>query len=111
VIAGGQGAIAEETKEEQKLISKQVQANGQAVASLTLRQMETEAALDHAEDNSVVSADDPQFDNIFTDKPYDIKPEHSRRSHKQHNNEALPHHTLPKMQFPTFDGQQPQDLD
>lgn len=37
-----------ETKEEQKLISKQVQANGQAVASLTLRQMETEAALDHS---------------------------------------------------------------
>jgi len=37
-----------ETKEEQKLISKQVQANGQAVASLTLRQMETEATLDHS---------------------------------------------------------------
>jgi F0F1-type ATP synthase membrane subunit b/b' len=33
----------DETKADQKLISKQVQANGQAVASLTIRQMETEA--------------------------------------------------------------------
>jgi hypothetical protein len=96
-----------ETKEEQKLISKQVQANGQAVASLTLWQMETEAAMDHAEGNSMVSAEEPQFDNIFAAKQYDIKPEHSRRSPKQQNKESLPHHTLPKMQFPTFDGNNP----
>jgi hypothetical protein len=31
----------DEIKAEQKIITKQVQANGQAVASLTLRQMET----------------------------------------------------------------------
>ena len=35
----------DETKAEQKIISKQVQANGQAVASLTLQQMENEAAM------------------------------------------------------------------
>jgi hypothetical protein len=51
----------DETKANQKLISKQVQANGQVVASLTLRQMENEAALQHSEHISLISAKDAQF--------------------------------------------------
>jgi hypothetical protein len=55
------------TKEDQKLIAKQVQANGQAVANLTLRHMENEALTDNSENNSVVFDDDdePTFQNVF----------------------------------------------
>ena len=42
------------TKDDQKVIAKQVQANGQAVASLTLRHMEKEAVSNHFHDVSVV---------------------------------------------------------
>ena len=42
------------TKDDQKLIAKQVQANGQVVASLTLRHMEKEVVSDHSDDVSVI---------------------------------------------------------
>jgi hypothetical protein len=42
------------TKDDQRLIAKQVQANGQPVASLTLRTMKKEAIPDPFEDVSVV---------------------------------------------------------
>jgi len=45
-------------QEEQKKIAKQVQANGQTVASLTIRQMEKEKLEDSSDNASVVSAEE-----------------------------------------------------
>ena len=96
----------DDTKAEQKLISKQVQANGQAVASLTLRQMENEAALHQSENVSLGSGEEAHFDNIFANKAYAVKTEPSNRQ-QHHHKDSTPHHALPKMQFPTFDGNHP----
>jgi len=96
----------DDTKAEQKLISKQVQANGQAVASLTLRQMENEAAMHQSENVSLSSAEEAHFDNIFASKDYVVKTEPSNRQ-QHHHKDSTPHHALPKMQFPTFDGNHP----
>jgi hypothetical protein len=42
------------TREDQQKIAKQVQANGQAVASLTICQMENEALYDRSDDVLVI---------------------------------------------------------
>jgi len=96
----------DETKEEQKIISKQVHADGQAVASLTLRQMENEAAMHQSENVSLSSAEEAHFDNIFARKDYVVKTEPSNRQQHYHK-DSTPHHALPKMQFPTFEGNHP----
>ena len=62
------------TKEDQKLIAKQVQDNGLVVATLTLKQMENEALSDHLDDNSVIFDDEePPFDNIFGKNKHEDK--------------------------------------
>lgn len=66
------------------------------MASLTLRQMETEAALDTSESASIVSAEEPQFDNIFAEKQFEAKPEPSQKQHKHQHRDSLPNHTLPQ---------------
>lgn len=99
-----------EAKEEQKVISKQVQANGQAVATLTLRQMDTEANFDITDGASLGSVEDQRFDNIFakdTQPQPQPQPESSKRPLAQVYKESLPHNILPKMQFPAFDGHCP----
>lgn len=95
------------TREEQKLISKQVQANGQAVASLTIRQMEHEPQFDKSDTASSISVEDQHFENVFAGKKPEPKPEPSRKQYHKHNTETLPHHTVPTMQFPAFDGTSP----
>ena len=94
-------------QEEQKKIAKQVQANGQAVASLTIRQMEKEKLEDSSDNASVVSAEDTVFDNVFAAPTHDHKPGTSKRTHGHFNKDQLPHHSIPKMQFPMFDGTSP----
>jgi len=94
-------------QEEQKKIAKQVQANGQAVASLTIRHMEKEKLDDSSDNASVVSADETVFDNVFAAMTHDHKPSTSKRTHGHFNKDQLPHHSIPKMQFPMFDGTSP----
>jgi hypothetical protein len=99
----------QEHKTEQKLISQQVLANGQAVASLTLRQMEVEAQSEHSESLSMLSEEDPNY-NIFAKPTRDPAPATSkqpRHNHDHNRRDTLPHHALPKMQFAKFDGSQP----
>lgn len=94
-----------ETKEQQTLISKQVHANGAAVASLTMRQMDHDAHFDHSDTISSISAEDTSFNNIFAKRK--TAPEPSKSHTEPPKREALPHHTLPKMHFPMFDGRNP----
>jgi len=56
---------------------------------------------------SVVSADEIVFDNVFVGKTHDHKPGTSKRPHGHSNKDQLPHHSIPKMQFPMFDGTSP----
>ena len=77
------------TREDQKLISKQVQANGQAVASLTIRQMEPEAQFDKYETSSSLSVEDQHFDNVFAEKKPEPKPEPSRKRFHKHDSEIF----------------------
>lgn len=100
------------TKEEQRLIAKQVQANGQAVASLTLWTMETEAVSEHQDDASIIFYEEENdFQNIFAaKKKSEFKAEsskHPRHHRDHHHKENLPNYSLPKIQFPKFDGSQP----
>ena len=69
------------TKEDQKLIAKQVQANGQAVATLTLlRQMEKDAMSDHSDGVSVVFDEaNPDFQDVFATKKTDFRPGTSKQ--------------------------------
>lgn len=93
------------------MIAKQVQANGQAVANLTLRQTQNEASSDHFEAISVVFEEEElDFQNVFAKHKHDSRPGTSKQ-HKQYEDqprkEALPHHSLPKIHFPKFDGTNP----
>jgi len=56
---------------------------------------------------SVVSADEIVFDNEFAGKTHDHKTGTSKRPHGHSNKDQLPHHSIPKMQFPMFDGTSP----
>ena len=88
------------------MIAKQVQANGQAVASLTLRHMEKEVVSDHSDDVSVIfEEEEHDFQNVFATKKHEFRPGSSKQP-KQHE-ESLPHHSLPKIHFPKFDGSNP----
>ena len=98
------------TKEQQKMIAQQVRANGQAVASLTLRQMEKEAVSDHSDDVSVIFEEADDFQNIFAKNKTDFRPgtsKHPTRPDERTRQEALPHHSLPKIHFPKFNGSNP----
>lgn len=112
------GLIQQELKKEnadirdaQRVISQQVQANGQAVAALTLRQMEEEVHSDQSDLSSTTSDGSPSFDNLFANDKSVSKPGTSKHHSKTHTappgNQALPHHALPKMHFPKFDGTSP----
>lgn len=112
------GLIQQELKKEnadirdaQRVISQQVQANGQAVAALTLRQMEEEAHSNQSDLSSTNSDGSPSFDNLFAKDMTVTKPGTSKHHNKPHNepqgHQALPHHALPKMHFPKFDGTNP----
>jgi len=74
-----------------------VQANGQAVASLTIRQMEKEKLEDSSDNASVVSAEETMFDNVFVAPTHDHKPGTSKRTHGHFSKDQLPHHSIPKM--------------
>lgn len=97
---------------EQQFIAQQVRANGQAVAQLTVQQFEEDA---HSQSDSSVSGvfeEEALFSNVFaTDKPKGNTKAGTSRHHRPPQDhrriETLPHHTLSKIQFPKFEGEQP----
>lgn len=93
---------------DQKLIAQQVKANGQAVAHLTIKQFDHDA--ESVSDDSGIQDEDVMFENVFAKQKGTDKAEPSfqyRQPHQTPKRETLPHHTLPKMHFPTFDGTHP----
>ena len=95
---------------EKQFIAQQVRANGQAVAQLTLQQFDKEPQEFTEGSVSAIFEDEEEFQNVFAHTKHDHKPSTSKQPrHTQHHTkrEDLPHHTLPKMQFPTFDGDNP----
>jgi len=96
---------------DQQFIAQQVRANGQAVAQLTLRQFEKEAW--SVNNGSVIADEEVEFENVFAHGKAKAKPEpshHYRGSKPNPKQDSLPHHALPKMQFPSSDGTQPKIL-
>jgi hypothetical protein len=92
------------------------------VAQLTLRQFEDEAQSLSGGSPSVIYEEEAPFTNVFADakgkgnfKPSTSKQhkptfDNQKKENREENNpkkEQLPHHTLPKMQFPNFAGEQP----
>jgi hypothetical protein len=69
--------------------------------------MEHDMQSDQSESKSVLFDEEQSFDNMFATKEAEHKLGTSK-GHKRHTHrDTLPHHALPKMQFPTFDGSQP----
>jgi hypothetical protein len=98
----------QDQREAQRVMSQQVQANGQAVAALTLRTMEAEAQYDNSEEKSILSEEEPSFTNVFGKEKDIVEPSRkSKNKREQPKIDSLPHHTLPKMPFPKFDGSSP----
>ena len=94
---------------QQDFISQQVKANGQAVARLTLKQFDREESLG-SEGSSSEVLEDEEFQNMFGKGKAPYKPACSHQPKHQvdnHRKDDLPHHSLPKMQFPSFDGVHP----
>jgi two-component sensor histidine kinase len=80
------GLIQQELKKEnseirdaQRVISQQVQAIGQAVAALTLRQMENEAHSNHSDVLSLLSEEVPSFENVFGKTKDESRPGTSKK--------------------------------
>ena len=68
--------------------------------------MEKEAVSDHSDDVSVVfEEEEHDFQNVFATKKHEFRLGSSKQP-KQHE-EALPHHSFPKIHFPKFDGSNP----
>lgn len=95
--------MVEQCCKDQKFIAQQVQANGQVVAQLTMRQFD--------EDKSIsTSSDDQDFQNVFSKHTTASQPEHSKARKRKGDTtkeDTVPHHALPKMYFPKFDGSHP----
>lgn len=101
---------------EQQLIAQQVRANGAAVAQLTLHHFDHPEGSRDGDFTSVTSSEDYQgeMENVFAAKTSARQAGPSKnKHHRQHHNgrrdrtEKLPHHSMPKMVFPTFDGTHP----
>jgi len=77
---------------------------------LTLRQMQAEAPSDHSDAMSLLSDEDPNFQNIFAQPTANPGPGTSKQTRPDRagaRKDTVPHHALPKMHFPQFDGSQP----
>jgi len=66
---------------------------------------------DHSDDVLVIFDEEEQeLQNVFAKGKHTFRPRTSRQHRKhvdQSKNESLPHHSLPKIQFPKFDGTDP----
>ena len=76
-----------------------------------MQQFDKEDQIFSDDSGSVVFEEDEDgFQNVFAKGKKNTKPS-SSKPHKhyneQHTKDTIPHHSLPKMQFPTFDGEHP----
>jgi hypothetical protein len=68
--------------------------------------MEKETVSEHSDGVFVIfEEEDNDFQNVFATKKHEFKAESSKQP--KHNEESLPHHSLPKIHFPKFDGSNP----
>ena len=121
-------AVMDEYAEEQHIIAKQVHANGEAIARVTLRQMEDSAKYaegpkfdedTEADDiHSQVMDDNESFHNVFAKPQPTGRPEtstkHKLPPRQEKGNpsptvekQTLTKPTMPKMDFPVFYGSDP----
>jgi hypothetical protein len=89
-----------------------VRANGQVVANLTLKQFEKDDQ--YLKDTSTIANSEQEEDqdllNIFAKgkKPMKMSMSKSHKDHPpNHSKESVPRNSLPKIQFPTFEGDKP----
>ena len=89
---------------EQHMIAQQVKANGAAVAQLTMRQFDNEAAYDDDDDDddevSMVFEEKESFHNVFAKDKGAVKPETSKTRRpppKIGKRDTLPSQAMPKM--------------
>lgn len=104
------GAAMDHYSAEQHMIAQQVKANGAAVAQLTMRQFDHEDRSDGDESVSMIFEEQDHFQNVFAKDKEPRKPESSKIRKpppKTERKDSLPRQTMPKMQFPTFDGTNP----
>ena len=95
---------------EQHIIAQQDKVNGAAVAQLTMKQFEKEPKFDDDSSGSTVDEEDETFDNVFAKYKGTHKPEPSKKRKppsKFDRTTSLPTQSMPKMQFPKFDGANP----
>lgn len=91
---------------EQQFIAQQVQANGQVVAHLTIRQFDQGNKSEGSV--SLVFKEEQPFTNMFAhDKQPRALTAPPIKQPNNHKSESLPHHTLPKMHVPKFEGEHP----
>ena len=123
-------AAMDDYSTEQHLIAQQVHANGEAIARVTLRQMEDatnhtagpkydeEPRFDEDDLDSLLLDEHTSFQNVFATQKNKSKAEPSRRPRLEikpepkeavpkQDKQASPKHTIPKMNFPDFDGSDP----
>lgn len=97
----------DQCSKDQQFIVKQVQANGQAVAALTLKQFEDEDMSDSGSSQSTAFDDeDNPFCNNFAKSKSSKRELSSHHKYKRYKSkhESVPKHLLPKLHFSTFDG-------
>ena len=97
--------------EQQNVMVQQIRANGQAVANLTLRQLEKEDQyLSDTSTSVVFEEEDPDLHNVFAAGKKPMKtamPRNYKEHHPSHSRETIPRNSLPKIQFPVFEGKNP----
>ena len=78
------GAAMDNYSAEQHMIAQQVKANGAAVAQLTMRQFDQEAAYDDDDGASMLFREKASFQNVFAQDKETVKAETSKiRRHPQ----------------------------
>ena len=104
------GAAMDNYSAEQHMIAQQVKANGAAVAQLTMRQFDNEAAYDDDDGASMLFGEKASFQNVFARDKETVKAETSkirRHPHRIGKRDTFPSTAMPKMQFSKFDGTDP----
>lgn len=105
------GAAVDQYTAEQHMIAQQVKANGAAVAQLTMRQFDHEAHFDDDSAGSMVDEEPESFENVSAKNKGTHRPVPSKKPKpppKTVKKPSLPTQSMPKMQFPKFDGENPQ---
>jgi hypothetical protein len=95
-------------------MAQQIRADGQAVANLTLRHLEKEDQYLSDTSTTVIYEEEEEHDlhNVFAKGKKLVKASTSK-SHKylppNHSREPVPRNSLPKIQLPTFEGDNPRN--